>query len=191
MEQRAFETLTLMDRADYRRWAATQPRGRFERVCGKVIAMAPERMSHIRVKLRVWRALDDAVQAAGVPCEAIGDGATVEVGADTDYEPDAVVNCGQPLRDDAIVAPNPIVIVEVLSPSTQSVDTGTKLTGYFQIPSVRHYLVVRADRMMVTHHHRRADGGIETTSRASGAILLDPPGVTVAVEDFYRRKPQE
>ena len=41
-------------------------------------------------------------------------GMTVEV--DTDYEPDAVVNCGPPIPDDAIAAPNPVIVVEVLSP---------------------------------------------------------------------------
>jgi len=52
---------------------------------------------------------------------------TVEVDADTDYEPDAVVNYGPKVPPDATAATNPVIVVEVLSPTTQSIDTGEKL----------------------------------------------------------------
>ena len=174
----------MPSRAEYRRWAEAQPRGRFERVAGEVIAMAPERIAHIRVKTGAWLALRQAIRAAGLPCEALGDGATVEVGADTDYEPDAVVNCGERIAGDETAALNPVIVVEVLSPSTQSVDTGAKLADYFRVPSIQHYLIVRADRRSVIHHRRR-DGGIETRIAAEGRIALDPPGIGIAIEDFY------
>lgn len=175
----------ILSREEYRRWAEVQPRGRHERVAGEVVAMAPERAAHVRVKARVWQALDRAIRAAGLPCEALADGATVEVGDDTDYEPDAVVTCGERMADDAIVAPNPVVVVEVLSPSTRSVDSGAKLADYFRVSSIRHYLIVRADRRAVVHHRRRDDGGIETQLVTEGRITLDPPGIGIAVEDLY------
>ena len=181
------ETPVMMSRTEYRRWAEAQPRGRYERVAGEVVAMAPERVAHVRVKTRTWRALEQAIRAAGRPCEALGDGVTVEVGDDTDYEPDVVVNCGEPIAGDEVAAPRPVVVVEVLSPSTQSVDTGTKFTDYLKVPSIRHYLIVRADRPAVIHHHRRDDGGIETRLAAEGRIALDPPGIGIAIEDFYAR----
>ena len=175
-----------MSREEYRRWAETQPRGRFERVAGEVVAMAPERAAHNLVKMHVWRALDAAVRAAGLRCEAFGDGMTVEIGDEHDYEPDALVNCGEPLDADAVAAPNPVIIVEVLSPSSRSVDTGAKLADYFRVPSLRHYLILRADRHQVIHHRRSDDGaGIETRVLAEGAIRLDPPGLEVAIADFY------
>ena len=175
-----------MPRAEYRAWAEAQPCGRFERVAGEVVAMAPERAAHNRVKQRAWRALDAAVRAAGLRCEAFGDGMTVEVGDDHDYEPDAVVNCGDPLAPDAVAVPRPVVVVEVLSPSTQSVDTGAKLADYFRVPSVRHYLILRADRPQVIHHRRPADReSIETRIATDGTIRLDPPGLEIAVAEFW------
>lgn len=179
------QTPAVLSREEYRRWAEAQPRGRYELVAGEVVAMAPERVAHIRVKARAWLALDRAVRAAGLPCEAFADGITVAVGDDTDYEPDAVVTCGERLADDAIVAPNPVVVVEVLSPSTRSVDTGAKLADYFRVPSIQHYLIVRADRRAVIHHRRHGDDAIETRFIAEGRIALDPPGIAIAVEDFY------
>ena len=101
------------------------------------------------------------------------------------YEPDAVVTCGERMGDDAIVAPNPVVVVEVLSPSTRAVDTGAKLTDYFRVPSIRHYLILRTDRRVVVHHRRLEDGGIETRLVAAGPIRLDPPSIAVAAEGVF------
>jgi hypothetical protein len=81
-----------LSRSDFHRWAETQP-GRFERVDGTPIAMAPERWVHARLKAHIWRALDREIRTAGLRCEAAPDGMTVEIDKDTDYEPDALVNC--------------------------------------------------------------------------------------------------
>jgi Uma2 family endonuclease len=171
-------------REEYRRWYERQPAGRFERVDGRIVAMAPERGAHLRVKAAVWLILRQAVAAAGAPCQALPDGATVAAG-DSDYEPDAVVNCGEPMADDAVVAPNPVVIVEVLTPSTASTDTSGKLLDYFTIPSVAHYLIVHPTRRSIIHHRRTAAGAIETRVVGSGPITMDPPGITVSVEAIY------
>ncbi len=80
---------------------------------------------------------------------------------DSDYEPDALVNCGAPMADDAVAAPCPVVVVEVLSPSTAATDTGGKLAGYFAVPSVAHYLIIHPTKRVVTHH-RRVGGHMET-----------------------------
>ncbi len=173
----------LYSRDEFRAWCAAQPAGRYERVDGRIVAMAPERGAHLRVKAAVFLALRHAIAAAAVPCQALPDGATVETG-DSDYEPDALVNCGAPMADDAIAAPNPVIVVEVLSPGTAASDTGGKLAGYFQVPSIQHYLIVHPTRRTVTHH-RRAGSRIETLVILNGSISLDPPGVIVTVEDFY------
>ena len=114
---------------------------------------------------------------------ALPDGATVETG-DSDYEPDALVNCGEPMADDAIAAPHPVIIVEVLSPGTASTDTGGKLADYFRVPSVAHYLIVHPTRRTVIHH-RRTDAGIDTRIVVNGPITMAPPGIVITVENIY------
>jgi Uma2 family endonuclease len=170
-------------RQEFRRWCEAQPRGRYERVDGRIVAMAPERGAHLRVKGAIYRALDRAVGIAGVPCQALPDGATVETG-DSDYEPDALVNCGEPMADDAVAAPNPVIVVEVLSPGTASTDTGGKLADYFRVPSVAHYLIVHPTRRTVVHH-RRTDAGIDTRIVVNGPIAMDPAGIVITAEDIY------
>ena len=128
------ETDRFYSREEYLLWCAAQPKGRFERVEGRIVAMAPERAVHVRVKGNVFLALRHAVAASGVDCQAWIDGLGVATG-DSDYEPDAVVNCGQ-MSDDDMFATNPVVVVEVLSPSTAAVDTSGKLVGYFRVPSI-------------------------------------------------------
>jgi Uma2 family endonuclease len=173
-----------MSRDAYRKWAEAQS-SRYERIAGEPVAMSRERVIHARLKARVWRALDRELRSARVSCEALPDGITVEVGEDTDYEPDAVVNCGEALPDDAVAATNPIIVVEVLSPSTSADDFTGKLAGYFRVPSIQHYLVVRAKRREIIHHHRGPDGAVITHTHISGPIPLDPPGIELSVEELY------
>ena len=170
-------------RQEFRRLCEAQSTGRYERVDGRIVAMAPKRGAHLRVKGAIYRALDRAVTLAGVPCQALPDGATVETG-DSDYEPDALVNCGEPMADDAVAAPNPVIVVEVLSPGTTSTDTGGKLADYFRVPSIAHYLIVHPTRRTITHH-RRTDAGIDTRIVVNGPIAMDPPGLTITAEEIY------
>lgn len=173
-----------LSRDAFREWVARQPRGRYERMAGVPVAMPPERWIHARLKARIWRALDEEIRAAGIACQAAPDGMTVEIDDDTDYEPDALVNCGAPIPDDAIAAPHPVVVVEVLSPGTASVDAGEKLADYFRLPSLRHYLLVRPSRREIIHH-RRLDDRIETRVVATGEVDLDPPGIRLRLDEVY------
>jgi Uma2 family endonuclease len=181
----AADTGLRMSRDEYRRWAESQPAGHFERIDGVVVAMAPERASRADRKALVWLVLRQAVAAAGLSCHVYPDGMTVEVD-DSDFEPDAVLHCGEPLPGDAVVVPEPLVVVEVLSPSTRGDDLTRKLVAYFRLKSVQHYLVFWADRPQVLHYRRQNDRlGIDTRVVTAGEIRLDPPGITITVEDVY------
>ena len=174
-----------MTRAEYRRWAEARA-GRFERIDGQVVAIAPERIVHTRIKGEVYLALRRAVAAGGLSCEVLMDGPTIEVG-DSDYEPDAIIRCGaDPLSGEVLSVPDPVVIVEVLSPTTRRIDVSQKLADYFRLPTVQHYLILFADRVQAIHHRRGIDR-IETRVVTEGQIVLDPPGVSVPLSELYPR----
>jgi hypothetical protein len=104
--------------------------------------MAPERVAHVRLKAAAWALLRDGTRAKQLACEALTEGMTVEIGEDDDYEPDAIVRCGVRLADDAITVPDPLIVVEVLSPSTSAIDRSVKLeragaSGRNSIPGYR------------------------------------------------------
>lgn len=161
-------------------WAMQQPEGdRYELVAGVVVAMAPERAVHGRVKGRIFERFSQAIRSAGIPCEAFPDGLAVRVDAETVYEPDALVRCGPLLDDNAIEIGDPIIIVEVVSPSSRRRDTGGKLEGYFRLPSLRHYLIITTENRVIIHHRRDEAGGIATRIIRDGSIHLDPPGIAL------------
>ena len=101
------------------------------------------------------------------------------------YEPDASVVCGPRRSDETIVVTDPVIVVEVLSPSTAAIDHGRKLSGYFSLPSVQHYLILDPERRVAIHHKRGAGDAIETRVLTDGVARLDPPGFEVAVEALF------
>jgi Uma2 family endonuclease len=171
---------------DFLSWCERQERSRYELVAGEIVAMAPERAEHNRAKARIWRALADALERSDARCEAFVDGLGVAVDSQTVYEPDVLVNCGEPIAPDVMLAPSPVVIVEVLSPSSRTIDKSVKLAGYFKLDSLRHYLVVDLEHRTVLHYGRRgADEPILLRIVTEGAIRLDPPGLDLTLTEIF------
>ena len=170
----------LMTVDEFLAWAEGQE-GRHELFNGQVYAMAPERSAHALTKFAVQTALADGIRRAGLPCTMYPDGMTVRVGKDTAHEPDALVRCGPKLPADAVEVPDPVIVVEVLSPSTRRIDATRKLAGYFSLPSVHHYLIVDPERLPVIHHQRQDGGTILTRLLSEGTVRFDPPGFEIAI----------
>jgi Uma2 family endonuclease len=178
---------------EYLAWAEGQP-GRYELCDGTVYAMSPEGAGHAKVKFAVQTALAQGIRARGLPCHMLPDGMTVRVDAATAYEPDALVYCGQEVAPSALEIPDPVIVVEVLSPSTRRIDaspssrridTSTKLVGYFRLPSVAHYLIVDPMQPLILHHTRGTGETILTRIVREGVIALDPPGLELALAEVY------
>ncbi|AWN55447.1 hypothetical protein DK412_06335 [Methylobacterium sp. 17Sr1-1] len=168
---------------EYLAWSEDNP-GRYELVQGEMFAMAAERARHAMTRVAVFDALRGAVRAAGVTCRAMPDGMTVRIDAYTAYEPDALVYRGPRIDPNAVEVKSPIIVVEVSSPSTRRTDASEKLTGYFRVPSIHHYLMVDPDRRTIVHHRRSGDG-IESTFLQDGILVLDPPGLELPVASLF------
>jgi Uma2 family endonuclease len=180
------EPQTRMTADDFIAWSLERPEGeRYELANGVVLRMASERLHHAFVKGRVFLALTRAAEAAGLRCDIMPDGMAVRIDDRTVYEPDAALRVGPRLDLDVTSYDDPLVVVEILSPSTKALDAGTKLTDYFRLPTLRHYLIVRIDRPTVVHHVRASDGTLQTRIVAAGEIRLDPPGISLAVSAFF------
>jgi Uma2 family endonuclease len=165
-------------------WAESQEGGRYELVRGEIIAMAPERAEHVRAKQRAFRSLEAAIARAGIACEAFVDGLAIVIDDATSYEPDALVNCGEKIADNTMVAPQPVIAVEVLFPSTHNLDKTIKLADYFRVASLAHYLIVDLGRRHALHYRRQSDGTIIVAIVKDGVLIFDPPGITVPVVDL-------
>jgi Uma2 family endonuclease len=165
-------------------WAVGRP-GRYELFRGEVFAMAPETADHADVKGAIYAALRSTIRQKHLACHVLPDGMTVRIDAETVYEPDVQVYGGDKITGAALEVPNPVVIVEVLSPSTRRVDVSLKLAGYFRLPSVAHYLIVDPTQPVILHHSRGTEDTILTRIVTEGIIVLDPPGLDLALSDIY------
>jgi Uma2 family endonuclease len=161
-------------------WAESQER-RHELFNGRVYSMSPERAGRAKVKFAVQAALLEGIRKAGLACHMLPDGMTVRVDSRTAHEPDALVYCGPERPTDAVEVPDPVIVVEVLSPSTRRIDASRKLAGYFSLPSVHHYLIVDPERLPAIHHQRQDDCTILTRLLSEGALRFDPPGFEIAI----------
>lgn len=165
-------------------WQDQEDAARFELVDGIVFAMGRDRIRHNIAKMRAVSALRDAIAAASVDCQAFVDGIGVSPDDKTYRLPDAAVNCG-PVNPDDYILPNPVVVVEVVSPSSEERDVHAKLRDYFAVPSIAHYLIVYDDRRYVVHHQRSSTGEtVETRFVTSGEIQMFPPGIRVSVSEL-------
>lgn len=165
-------------------WAAGQD-GRWELHDGQPVAMAPERVDHARIKTRTWQALDRALREIDRGCEAMLDGPLVPGPGLRRFQPDVLVVCGDRVDGDDLIVETPVLIVEVVSPSSEGYDLGIKLESYFALPSVRHYLVIFADRRLVVHHTRHEGPGLMTSLHREGEVVLDSLGITLPLDSIY------
>lgn len=162
---------------------------RLEFIGGQIVAMAGGSLRHSRLFTRFATALNNRLTDSS--CEASTADTRVRVEATReDFYPDVVVCCDdarfEARRPDTLLTP--IVLIEVLSPSTALRDRTTKLDAYRQIPSLRHYLLVDQTRVRI-EHHRRVEAGwqFDVYLWRAQNIPFEDLNIAVPVGEIYRR----
>ena len=166
-------------------WVVQQEEGKYELVDGVVVMQQSQQWVHSKVKLAITLALHGAVKKMAAAFYVAVDGPTVRVAERIAFIPDALVAPLPEPAPDSLEIPNPIIVVEVLSPSTARMDATTKLRGYFEVPSVQHYLIVDPGGQTVTHHKRGGGTTLETRIVGGGALTLDPTGIEIDVGALF------
>ena len=112
-------------------------------------------------------------------------------GASYFYYPDLVLSCDPADRDPLFVR-TPCLLVEVLSPSTERIDTREKLFAYRLLPSLREYLLLRQDTLHAELYQRRDDGGWthQRLKQPDDAFSLLCLQVSVSLRDIYADIPE-
>jgi Uma2 family endonuclease len=129
--------------------------------------------------------LRKAIEQSRLSYFAAPEGPTVRINARKAFEPDVLV---APLPEpalDSLEIPNPIIVVEVLSPSTARIDATVKLKGYFEVASIQHYLIIDPEGAAIVHHRRTASGSVESVVVDSGVLVVDPPGLTISLAELF------
>ena len=119
----------------------------------------------------------------GKPCRPYGPDLKVEIGPKYRY-PDAFVSCAR-AAPNAIVAAEPVVIFEVLSESTATIDRTTKLMEYRSLPSLQRYILLEQDQAVATVITRIATGwGIEVLD-VNGMLSMPEIDVELPIAALY------
>ena len=145
--------VTKMTLDEYMAWERTQPqRNEFHR--GEVFAMTGGRRGHYQVIVNLVSELRGRLR--GTPCKVFGEGMKVQIGADTVLYPDVFVTCDGEYSSYDTVIRDPLLVIEVLSPSTMAYDSGRKFTLYRGLPTLREYVLIDPDHRTVQGFRRRA-----------------------------------
>jgi Uma2 family endonuclease len=130
-----------------------------EYVNGCIYAMAGASRAHILITGNIGGEL--RARLRGSPCETYTNDMRVKVSPTGMYAyPDVAVVCEEPLFEDGHVDTllNPVLIVEVLSASTEAYDRGDKFAHYETVPSLREYILVAQNRPRIERYVRQPDG---------------------------------
>ena len=156
---------------------------------GQIIAMSGASFAHNFITVNIATSLN--VQLMEGACRVATSDMRVKVTEiDSYFYSDVVVVCGEPIPEDNVFDTllNPILIVEVLSPSTEAHDRGEKFAHYRQIASLKEYVLVSQDKISVEHYLRQGTQWLLTEFRRLEEVLsLVSVGCKLRLQDVYRR----
>lgn len=173
---------------EYLAYELTSP-VRHEYVDGQLFAMAGESKNHNRVGSNILAKLLQGLGSS--KCEAFFESVKVKVSPTRYYYPDVVVACSEPEEDeDAYIIENPVMIVEVLSPSTARNDRVEKMNAYQRLPGLREYVIVSPEsvRLEVYRHEQAGEAWqCEVFDDTESEITFQSVGLGLKLADIYRR----
>lgn len=155
---------------------------------GEIFAMAGTSRKHNLIAVNLARELSERLREGD--CEVYQSDMRVKVDETGLYTyPDVTVVCGGPEFEDAEVDTllNPLILFEVLSSSTADYDRGGKFAHYRRLPSLREYVVVSQDRVLVEHHVRQPKNQWVLSELDSLQDTLELPSVAceIPVAEIY------
>ncbi|TQV62101.1 MAG: Uma2 family endonuclease [Halothiobacillaceae bacterium] len=155
---------------DFLKWESTQDT-KHEFADGIAYAMAGAGEKHVTISGNVFAALRNHVR--GTPCRSyIADMKLRVDKADAFFYPDVFVTCSEQDAKREDHKADPVLVIEVLSPSTAAYDRGLKFANYRQLPALMEYVLIDPERVSVEVFRRDA----------SGHWVLYPYGPDEAVE---------
>ena len=157
---------------------------------GEIFSMSGGTLAHDQIMGNSFSLLN--AKLLGKDCSVFTNNMQIKVPAAPPYRyGDGSVVCGSveiERFNGADLLVNPVLIIEVLSPSTEAYDRGDKFTYYKSIPSFREYLLIAQHRPHITHYVKSETGkwDYEETNDLGGSIYLSTIDCTLALNEVYR-----
>ena len=161
---------------------------RFEYLNGEVFAMSGATFPHNQIAARLSRQIGGLLEGKG--CETLGsDQRIVVLATGLETYPDVSVICGevQLAGVNCMAIANPVVLVEVLSNSTEAYDRGEKSAHYRRIESLQEYLLIAQGSMRVERYRRAGTNEwvLSEYTDAGGVLELKSLGIEIPIAAIY------
>ena len=162
---------------------------RHEYINGEIISMSGASFARNLIKGNIFVKLHTRLEGSG--CVVFANEMRVSIPTAKSYfYPDVGVVCEEPRFEDDVfdMLLNPIIVVEVLSPSTEAYDRGEKFAHYRQLTSLQEYILVAQDRVLVEHYRRQEKQWILTDFQELAERLLLPSiQCELPLQEIYER----
>ena len=170
----------------YLEWEPTQE-DRYEYVDGDVYVMTGGTKPHNRLALNLVTALDGYLQAKG--CELYMADVKVQASPTSAYHyPDLVVTCDRREQNSNQFVQYPCLIIEVLSPSTEAYDRGSKFARYRKLETLQEYVLIESTAIGVECFRRNAEGfWVLHPYEAGDTVTFESIGFSLAIDTLYRQ----
>ena len=160
---------------------------RYEYIDGEPYKMSGGKLNHFLIIANIMNSI--ANRLADRDCDVLGSGMLVRVGEASLVAPDVSVVCGEPETEaDTRILLNPILVVEVTSPTSIDRDRVVKREYYGDVPSLQAYLIVDQHRALVELHTRGETGWhLQRFSHLSDEVPLEALNCRLPLRDIYQR----
>ncbi len=170
----------LMSLDEFLTWEHDQPE-RYEYANGVATMMTGGSAAHVTIAMNLAFALRQALRGTG--CGPFGSDMKVIANHTVRY-PDISVTC-RPVGDRDDHLSDPILIIEVISPSTEREDRGRKKFDYFATSSIRQYAIIEQDERLIDLYTRTGDRWTDEIIEGNSVLNLSSIGVEVTLDAIY------
>ena len=181
------QTLPQMTAAQFMDWDGAGHLGKLELVNGEVRAMSPASGTHALIQANLTILIGNHLRAKKLPCR-VGTEAPIQPrmhANDNVRAPDLAVTCAPP--SSAKMFPDPVLIVEVLSPSNQK-ETWDSIYAMATIPALTEIVVVHSERVRIEVLRRGTDGSWPKAGEVAehgGTFKLESISAEFPVSEVY------
>lgn len=170
----------LMSLDEFLAWEREQPeRYEFDGLVARL--MTGGSLDHSTIASNLWTTLREKLRSTG--CRPFRGDAKIIANQNVRY-PDLSVTCSPIAGSDDIV-PDPVVVIEILSPSTERDDRGRKKFDYFATPSIRQYAIVEQDERRIDLYTRTETAWIDEVITGNAVLNLSAVGVAIPLDTIY------
>lgn len=159
---------------------------KYEFLDGQIYAMAGGTFNHARIAGNFFASLRQHLRTK--PCQPMNSDLRVHTPSGLDTYPDVSVYCNTPeLSDNQTTLLNPILLVEVLSPSTRNYDRSSKFAHYRSIVSLQDYVLIDPESVLIEHYHRLKQNEwlLRVYSQLSDVLNLVTLDIHIPLSELY------